>query len=141
MTLYHFCCARDMRGIKSNGIIKGGVTVWQDTAGTKEGHPVIHMGWQWLTLDPEKEHQSWNTHVLLNYDRTEYRWTVEIPEAFETQLYGRDRMAKAIPGSEAAFDGWDGSENWRVYRGPIFRRWLKKLDRWNKQTGAWEAAL
>lgn len=141
MIIYHFCCARDMRGIRSKGIIKG--VVYGETRINRPGKPgewqkYWRPGWQWLTLDPEKSHQSWNTHVMLRYDRTEYRWTVEIPAKMEDLIYDRDRLEAAIPGSCSLFDGWDGSENWRVYHGEIPRRWLKKLEHWNAKQEKWE---
>ena len=46
------------------------------------------------------------------------------------------RLEEYIPGSAALFDGWDGSENWVVYRGRISKYQLKKLEHW---TGSgWE---
>ena len=138
MILYHFCCERDMRGIRNHGISKG--VLYTEDKGKKPGQyrPHIVANWQWLTLDGRKEAQSWNTHVLLPYDRTEYRWTVEIPDNMTDSLYDRDGLKALFPFTEMLFDGWDGSENWRVHHGPIPKRWLKKLEYWNKQTDQWE---
>lgn len=140
MIIYHFCCERDMRGIRNKGITKGGVVCERSYRqnGKIRYQPVIVNGFQWVTLDEDRNRQSWATQILLRYDRTEYRWTVEIPEKEEGQLYDRDRLAALYPGSEQAFDGWAGSENWRVFRGNIPKFWLKKLERWNKETDAWE---
>ena len=132
MTLYHFCCARDMRGIRNRGITDGVVAcqrlmnpgvfpeVWQN---------FFYRGWQWLTLDPDRSRQSWATRIRIRYDRTEYRWTVEIPD--EDQLFDRNRMMTEIPGCEVLFDEWPGSENWRVYKGNISKYQLTKLEHWN----------
>ena len=141
MILYHFCCERDMRGIRNKGIIKGMIAVQARI--NNHGKPgkfqtYAMAGWQWLTLDGEKEHQSWNTHVLLDYDRTQYRWTVEIPERDETQIYDKTRLEALYPWVNILFDGWDGSENWRVYHGPIPKKYLKKLEKWNNTTHEWE---
>lgn len=131
MLIYHYCCERDMKGIRKGGITEGAVV-------TLEGLPVIRKGWQWLTLSPDHDGQSWATRKLIREDRTEYRWTVEIPEADMDFLYDRDALAEIIPGSEALFDGWPGSENWRVFHGPILPRQLKRLQRWDADQRAWE---
>ena len=141
MILYHFCCERDMRGIRSNGITKGVIFGEQQVKQPDKGGKWVWCaipGWQWLTLDKERNHQSWATKHLIRYDRTEYRWTVEIPEKEEGSLYNRARLMELYPGVERLFDGWDGSGSWRVYRGYIPRMWLKKLEHWNKATGQWE---
>ncbi len=139
ITLYHFCCEKDMRGIRTDGITKGAVVghhlintgTWKERA----QYDIIH-GWQWLTYDGNHDRQSWATKKLIRYDRREYRFTVEIPEKEAGQLYDRDRLDEYIPGSAALFDGWDGSENWVVYRGSISKYQLKKLEHW---TGSgWE---
>ena len=54
------------------------------------------------------------------------------------QIYDRDRLAEFIPGTEKLFDGWEGSENWIVYRGKISKYQLKKLEHWNKEKECWE---
>ena len=142
MILYHFCCEKDMRGIRNHGITKGVICgqtrIRKPGGGLGEWQIYMRPGWQWLTMDSRKEAQSWNTHVMISYDRTAYRWTVEIPEDMRSQLYDMDRLAKEIPGTEDLFNGWDGSENWRVYRGPIPRKWLKKLVHWDKMAEEWE---
>lgn len=136
MNLYHFCCERDMKGIRSDGITKG--VIAGEIRINGKWQPYFRPQWQWLTLDGSREEQSWATKHTIRYDRTEYRWTVEIPEAEESQLYDMERLEAAIPGTDALFLGWPGSENWRVYRGNIPRKWLKKLEHWNRITGRWE---
>lgn len=144
MIVYHFCCERDMRGIRNQGITKGAIPGEKKVPQGK-GKPgkwvtMLIMGWQWLTFDPDRAKQSWNTRHLLRYDRTEYRWTIDIPENMKGQLYDRDRLEKLYPGSKALFDGWKGSENWVAFRGPIPKKWLIKLEHWNKKTESWEEA-
>lgn len=131
MKIYHFCCARDMKGIRTDGITKGVIPWFVGST--------LHMmtGWQWLTLDGERAHQSWSTQYLLRYDRTEYRWTVEIPDRYLASLYDREGLVKLYPGTEALFDGWLHSEQWRVYHGPIPKRWLRKLERWDADLWDW----
>lgn len=138
MILYHFCCERDMKGIRNKGITLGCVAGEILVPGQNKWQHYIRPGWQWLTLDGDRKKQSWATKHLIRYDRTEYRYTVEIPEKDETQIYDRERLVNTIPGSDSLYDGWAGSENWRVYRGPIPKKYLKKLERWNKETESWE---
>lgn len=137
ITLYHFCCDRDMPGIRSQGITRGKVVDHKKSTSGKWVW-VEFLGWQWLTYDKNRDRQSWATMKKIKYSRREYRFTVEIPEKEVGQLYDRDRLAKEIPGTEVLFDGWAGSENWVVYRGKIPKYWLKKLEHWNKEKQLWE---
>ena len=134
ITLYHFCCEKDMRGIKTDGITKGAVVGQHPiNPGTWKERwlPDIIHGWQWLTYDGNHDRQSWATKQKIRYDRREYRFTVELPDNEVSQLYDRDRLEEYIPGSKDLFDGWPGSENWVVYRGNISKYQLKKLEHWN----------
>lgn len=139
MTVYHFCCGHDMRGIRSQGITEGqivGERSYREKRRSKWQNLFI-PGWQWVTLDPDRERQSWATNYMIKIDRLEYRWTVEIPEKEEDSLYDREGLSKLYPGTEELFDGWAGSENWRVFRGKIPKYWLTKLEMWNKKSGEW----
>ena len=141
MILYHFCCERDMKGIRNNGITKGmisGKMLVKHPGKRGEWQFYMTPGWQWLTLDGDHEGQSWATKHIIRYDRTEYRFTVEIPEIEEAQLYDKDRLNEAIPGTDSLFLGWPGSENWRVYRGNIPKYWIRRLEKWNKEKRCWE---
>ena len=95
ITLYHFCCDRDMPGIRSQGITKGEIVGEKQNKFGKWGR-VEFLGWQWLTYDKNRDRQSWATRKLIKYSRTEYRFTVEIPEKEVSQLYDRDRLAEEI---------------------------------------------
>lgn len=142
MRVYHFCCERDMRGIRNKGITQGAVVcekkIPQGKGKPAVWQPCMRTGWQWVTLDGRHDRQSWATQYTIRIDRTEYRWTVDIPEKEEDSLYNRHRLNELLPGSGKLFDGWDGSENWLVYRGSIPKKWLTKLERWNKKTECWE---
>ena len=139
MTVYHFCCDRDMRGIRSQGITEGcivGEQSYQQKQRTKWINYKI-PGWQWVTLNPDRQQQSWATRHLIKIDRLEYRWTVDIPDREMDSLFDRERLMKLYPGTENLFDGWAGSEHWRVFRGKIPKYWLKKLDRWDNERREW----
>ena len=142
MILYHFCCERDMKGIRSQGITKG--VIAGEMRVNHPGKPSTWQyyfipGWQWLTLDADHDGQSWATRHLIRYDRTEYRFTVDVPEKETAQLFDMDKLNAAIPGTDALFLGWPGSENWRVYHGNIPKYWLTGLDHWNKEKRCWES--
>lgn len=141
MTVYHFCCAKEMRGIRSQGITKGQIVLAQYVWSGKKLPTqmlVFAPGWQWVTLDGSKGGQSWATTYTIRLDRTEYRWTVEIPEGEAEQLYDRERLKELYPESDNLFRGWPGSENWRVFRGSIPKYWLKKLEHWNRELRRWD---
>ena len=134
MRIYHFCGDGFLNGIRSHGITKGEIWLFVNSPkpdGSEFWWQKRMPGWQWLTLDPEKSHQTWATQHLIKYDRTLYRFTVEIPDRFADQLYDRERLKSLYPESTALFDGWAHSDQWRVYRGNIPKYWLKELYHWN----------
>lgn len=142
MILYHFCCERDMKGIRSQGITRGmvvGEILEKFRGRPSEWMPFYLTGYQWLTLDGDHDAQSWATRHVIRLDRTEYRFTVDMPESEAGQLFDKDKLNSAFPGTDALFLGWPGSENWRVYHGNIPKYWLIGLDRWNKDKRRWES--
>lgn len=138
MKLYHFCREKDFRGIRAQGITKGVIpTVQRMEKHTKRKYsPVLIKGWQWLTLNGERDQQSWATRVLFKDDRTEYRITLEIPERELGSLYDREKLLTVYPEVGPLFDGWAGSESWRVFHGAIPKYWIKAIDQW--KDGAWQ---
>ena len=138
MELYHFCREKDFRGIRAQGITKGVIpTVQRMEKHTKRKYsPVLIKGWQWLTMNGERDQQSWATKELFKDDRTEYRITLEIPERELESLYDRARLLTVFPEVGPLFDGWAGSESWRVFRGAIPKYWIKAIDQW--KDGQWQ---
>ena len=124
MKIYHFCSARDAKSIRRQGIRIG--CVYLPRPGDAKSVEIF-TGYQWLTLDPEKSNQSWATRELVKYDRTAYRFTIELPD--DSILYDRDGLDAEIPGSGVLFDGWPGSENWRVYHGWILPEWITACEK------------
>lgn len=138
MQIFHFCCGKDCRGIRTDGITEGAIpTVRKAEEHTKQKYNyVLIKGWQWLTLDGDHDRQSWATKILIKENRTEYRLTIEIPEKEMDSLYDRDRLLELYPEVGPLFDEWEGSENWRVFRGNIPKYWIRKIERY---TGSeWE---
>ena len=126
MRVYHFCAAKSMRAILRQGVKVGGVYV---------PHPGdaksidMYRGYQWVTLDPERANQSWATRQIVKYDRTAYRMAIDLPDEAVERLLTRDQLDAEIPGSGVLFDGWPGSESWRVYHGWILPEWITECDR------------
>ena len=135
MRLYHFCCERDARKILKQGITEGAIALPQDG---QRGY-YIRTGWQWVTLELDRAKQSWATKHLIRYDRTTCRLTLEIPDPdARSRLYDRATMTALYPETEQLFDGWEGSEQWRVFRGNIPKRWIAMAERWDAARGEWE---
>ena len=133
MQIFHFCCGKDLRGIRTDGITKGVIpTVRKAEGHTKRKYNyVLINGWQWLTLDGDHDGQSWATNELIKKDRTEYRLTVEIPEKELDSLYDKARLLELYPEIGPLVDGWEGSENWRVFRGGIPKYWIRKIEQYD----------
>ena len=132
--LYHFCSEKDMRGIRRKGICKGVLTNLMYS--TERSFRFV-AGWQWVTLNPEKDAQSWNTHILLKEDRTVYRWTVDVPDKWADCIWDEERLKGLYPWAASLFYGWPGSNDWRVFRGSIPKKWLTALVKWDKKKGEW----
>lgn len=121
MKLYHFCPKHLLEDILKEGLTKG------KTPRVLSGKVFLMSGTQWLTKDKEVSGQSWNTSILLPYNRAEVRLTVDIPESHAGNLFpARDFMVTFAPESADGVLGWEFSENWYVYRGEIRPHWIKK---------------
>lgn len=119
MILYHFCAAKHVRSILREGLTKGGLSEFSYRTGY-----CLHLGWTWLTTDPDPRNQSWATKNVIKYDRTAYRLTIDIPEMECSRLYDRVGVTLLHPGCDMLFQGFPGSENWRVFHGRIPRAWI-----------------
>lgn len=116
--LYHFCAERHIKSIITRGLVKGALAEPMLTGFR------IYSGWTWLTLDPDPGRQSWATKNLIKYDRTQYRLTIEIPDAESGKLFDRKGIAAIYPACDLLFNGFPGSENWRVFHGRIPPEWI-----------------
>lgn len=129
MKIFHFCREKDVRGIKTDGLTKGAIPI-VDTIHGKKTWGLI-AGWQWLTLDGDHDRQSWATQEIFKDDRTEYRFTIEIPEKETDSLYDRDSLLELLPQVDRRlFIGWEGSEDWRIFWGTVPKYWIKAIDQW-----------
>lgn len=127
MKLYHFCGEKFVKSIRHDGLKVGMVCV-----PGKRGLEV-YRGWIWLTLDGDAQNQSWATRILIPYSRTAWRVTVDIPDAYLHRLADRKMLQTIIPGSGVLFDGWPGSESWRVYHGTIPPSWVTDIIRTDQE--------
>lgn len=123
MTLYHFCADKHVKQIMRKGLTIGVVT-----EPTPAGY-IMHNGWIWLTTDPNPTRQSWATRHQIKYSRTAWRLTIEIPAEFIERLFDRPMLTAIYPTTYRLFDGWPGSENWRIFHGMIPREWIVKADK------------
>ena len=123
MTLYHFCAERHVKQILRQGLTQGGLT-----EPTPTGF-FLHKGWTWLTKDPDPNNQSWATHIMVKNKRTAWRLTIEIPNDEIRKLYDRSRIRMLYPACDLLFQGYLGSENWRVFHGVIPKEWIVQADK------------
>lgn len=141
MTIYHFCSDKSIRGIMTDGITRGivpGFAFISAPKGGRTGVAVMTKGWQWVTTDGDPMRQSWATSEYIKENRVEFRLTIEIPEKELDSLYDKEKFLTVFPNHGPLFDEWDGSENWRIYRGNIPKYWIKDIERWNNETQEWE---
>ena len=122
MRLYHFTCSDGLVGIKLQGIRGGSLSIFS-------GDRVrFRPGFQWLTSNPEWSGQRWADQVELKCDRTEYRFTVDLPDR---PLYGTLRDWQATKtllrllgcDEEAIREGYErpGSDSWWTFEGMVPR--------------------
>lgn len=124
MKLFHFCSSKHIKQIMRQGLTMGAVV-----EPTATGF-YIHNGWVWLTSDPDPTRQSWATRNQIKYSRTAWRLTVEIPDNIpDGFLHNRTTLSMIWPSTCALFDGWPGSENWRVFHGVIPKEWIVKAEK------------
>ena len=118
MTLYHFCSDKHVKKI-----LRQGLTIGYLTEPTPQGF-IIHKGWIWLTTNLDPKNQSWATRNVVKYIRTAYRLKIDIPDSELDRMYDREKLTALYPSCGVLFDGWPGSENWRVFKGIIHKEWI-----------------
>ena len=123
MTIYHFCADKHVKNIMRKGLTIGSVVEPTETGF------ILHNGWMWLTLDPEPNRQSWATQNRVKYSRTAWRLTIDIPDDEWYKLYDREKLCARYPACDALFEGWPGSDNWRVFHGMIPKHWIVNAER------------
>jgi hypothetical protein len=118
--LYHFTSRYHLKGIMSQGLIRGDVPT-----SPMEGFNAI-----WLTSDPDAGAQGWSAGTVFN--KTEVRLTVSVPDIAKLKHW--PSLAKKLsvdPGWYHALDeaGGGGSDNWYVYMGTIPPENIEAIER------------
>ena len=119
MILYHFCAAHMKDSILAEGLTKGMFPHFEGD----DLEPIPKC--QWLTKDPDPRRQSWATQNLINYSRTAYRLTVDIPRSHHKKLVRALDFIRDMPAEDQELvTGWAGGDQWYIYRGNIPPKWI-----------------
>ena len=119
MVLYHFYAKRFLPGILRDGLTLGGTPIIEG------GMMRLQIGQQWLTSEKDPRKQSWNTHNLVTYSRTEVRLTVSIPDSYRKKLVKATDLAKTLPPEgRYIITDYAGSEAWYIYKGRVPPSWI-----------------
>ncbi|QEY33668.1 hypothetical protein FL966_00530 [Caproiciproducens galactitolivorans] len=119
MNIYHFCAAQHKDSIMHEGLTLGQFPKLVD------GVYKLIPRCQWLTTEPDPRKQSWATRNLIDYSRTAYRLTVNIPDNYRKKLIRAiDFVADMPEEAQQIVTGWDGSDKWYIYRGIIPAKWI-----------------
>ena len=119
MKMYHFTAEHLLPQILKQGLTLG-VFPYQ----TEKGILFIPHR-QWLTLNPDRYEQSWNTQVFLKYSRSTVRLTIEIPSQFTENIIPALQYVSDMNAiNKALVTEWDGSDKWAIYKGDIPPRWI-----------------
>ena len=130
MTLYHFCPAHMLDGIKRQGLTLGAFPLQGD------GHFTPMWGFQWLTSEPDPKKQSWATSHFIDYSRTAYRLTIEIPHSHKRSLFLATDFIKHLKLEQKMIVlAWAGHEAWYIFKGNIPPKWIKKIERMDANIG------
>lgn len=128
---YHYTALHHAEEIvASGGISRGGIPIPDPSGEYLDG---IERGWQWLTTSADWA-QPWATRTLTACDRTEVRFTVEIPLLDLDRLARWDNIAVAFGYSKrsaerlAQFGGGDSS-SWFVVWGTIPKSWFRTVEK------------
>lgn len=129
MTLYHFCAAHMKNSILANGLTEGKFPHWEGN----NLQPIPRC--QWLTADPNPRNQSWATQHVIDYSRTAYRLTVNIPDSYRKKLFRALDFVRDMPIEDHQLvNGWPGGENWYIYCGNIPAKWIVGCRRMKEAT-------
>lgn len=116
--------------VRSGAINRGGIPIPDPSGEYLAGQ---ERGWQWLTKSEEWS-QPWATQQVITCDRTEVRFTVEIPLLDLDRLYRWDAVAADFgyrPDIARKFADLAGGDSscWFVFNGTIPKRWLRSVEK------------
>ena len=117
---YHFTSHLHVDSCRNEGL-KLGVMPF-----VKNGNLRLIKNYQWLTRRPDFK-QAWCEGGSLQYDRSEYRITIEIPKLRQKNLF--KWLDKCETNKLAADLNYRGDpENWFIYHGIIAPQWIKECN-------------
>lgn len=120
MTLYHFTANHLIQGCLETGLTRGVVIVSIAPARFKGN-------WQWLTANPSWQ-QSWNTMTRLQYDRAEWRITIDFPERVMCRLKHWWTEGASITPLFDSLNAFGDPHNWWLYHGLIPAIWFTAVE-------------
>lgn len=125
--LFHFCSEQHVRNILQAGISWGRIPVYKENW---DGSHAIEFikGFQWLTDDSDFTRQSWATQHIIEYDRTAFRLTVEIPKKRRKYLI-HWKSDNSFSNMAEELNKFEGSDHWWIYAGNIKVKWIKEVNR------------
>ena len=119
MILYHFCAAFMKDSILAEGLTEGAFPHWEGT----DLKPIPRC--QWLTVDSDPRNQSWATQHVIDYSRTAFRLTINIPNSHHKKLVrALDFIRNMSAEDQQLVTGWAGGDKWYIYRGNIPPKWI-----------------
>lgn len=119
MILYHFCAAHMKDSIMNCGLTLGGFPLLSD------GQYQLIPRCQWLTAESDPRKQSWATKHLIDYSRTAYRLTIDIPSSYHKKIVLATDFVKDMSGeAKQIVTEWAGSDKWYIFRGIIPAKWI-----------------
>lgn len=116
MTFYHFCAGEFLESIKKEGLTEGQIP---------NGDNSFTPGFQWLTIH-QTYNQSWCRADELQYNRTEYRLTIDIPESESRNVLKWVDHFRGHPMFNDLNNGCD-PQHWFLFKGTIPPDWIKLI--------------
>jgi hypothetical protein len=126
MILYHFTPSHCIDGCLNDGLTRGRIPCGIDEIEFLDG-------WQWLTIESDFDDQPWAEQHALNYDRTAYRITIEVPLTGRPKLHRWiEHGPRLVPDKVYATlcEQREGlrPEDWFIFKGTVRRQWFTRVD-------------
>jgi len=117
-TLYHFTSPRHIHSVLDEGLTMGHIPISLDP-------PRLRSGYQWLTRDKSFD-QAWNSMTNLDYDRTAYRLTIEIPNIAMGKLIDWTSNYEGLvePHAWKSLNAGGHPNQWVLFKGVIRPQWF-----------------
>jgi hypothetical protein len=116
--IYHFTATHLVESIRREGVTLGlAPCFWNGR---------LHfLQCIWLTTNPSFTDQGWDTQGLIDYSRTDARFTIDIPECESGKLiHWKELYVKHRKLPPPGFADIGRTETWRVFEGIIKQEWI-----------------